>query len=159
MATLRPVEERDARDITIRLNPSIVFKQDAQIRKVVGRHDFHMVDNPDYHPPITAQAQNGKVLFFLGTPENSQSRSASREMSVKDVPAYIVEELTKRPMKVREPRPTVIEVKIATVGDVEVTTAEELQTDGDSVTIAPVAPDLTMHRAGKPRVQAEALVS
>lgn len=147
MATLRPLEERDAKGSTHRVNTSITFRQDQQIRKVVGRHDFQMIDNPDYHPPITAQVQGDKVLFFLGTPDTTASRNGAKEIVVKDVPKYIIDQLNRTPIKVREQRPTVYEVKIATIGDVETTQLEEVANDGESVTITPVAPDLTLKPA------------
>jgi hypothetical protein len=143
MATLRPVEERDSKGNTTRMNPAITWKQDPQVRLISGRHDFRFVDNPDYHPVITAQVQGSKVVFFHGTPDTSQTRAAAREIPAKDVPAYILDELDKHPMKVREARPTVYEVRVATVGDVEVTETVELVSDGQAVTVEPVAPDLT----------------
>lgn len=154
MATLRPVEERSAKGETTRVNPSVTFKQDQQIRKVVGRHDFHMIDNPDYHVPITAQVQEQKIVFFDGVPDTSATRTAAREIPVSEVPEYIIKEM-KRGIKIRESRPTVYEVRIATVGDVEVTQVEEVPNDGVSVDVAPVAPDLSeqaLKRSGRPKV-------
>jgi hypothetical protein len=152
MATLRAVEDRDSKGNTIRFNPSITWKQDRQIRTIIGRHDWRLDDNPNYHGPITAQAQNGKIVFFAGTPDNAQSRTLAKEIDVKDVPKYIVDELTARPMKVRESRPTVYEVRIAKVGDIEVTQVDEMESDNGAVTVTPKAPDLQL-RSGKPRAQ------
>lgn len=154
MATLRPVEERDSKGNTIRINVSSTFTQNPEIRKIVGRHDWQLIDNPDYHPPITAQVQNGRLYFFEGTPYTSASRALAKELPLDQVPAYIVENFKKHPMKVREQRPTVYEVKIATMGDVETTTVEEIANDGQSVTVQPVAPDLTV----KPSKRAQANV-
>lgn len=156
---LRPVEERDAKGNTTRINPAITFKQDRQIRVVVGRHDWRLEDNPNYHQPITAQVQDGKILFFEGTPDNSQTRSASKHLKLAstetrnengmamlgEVPAYIVAAIRKHPIRVREPRPTVYEVKLATIGDVEVTETTDITGGGASVTIDPVAPDVNAH--------------
>ena len=146
MAVIRPLEERDSKGNTIRVNPSIVYRQDQSIRKIVGRNDFQMLDNPDYHLPITAQVQEGTILFFRGTPETTPSRAAAKEISQAEVPAYIIAELRKHPIRIREARPTVYEVKIATIGDVEVTQTTEVPNDGMSVTIEPIAPDLTPRR-------------
>jgi len=142
MGALRQVEERDSKGNTTRMNPTIVWRQDMQIRKVVGRHDFAMLDNPDYHEPITVQVQEGKAKFFSGLPDTTNTRAMAKELKISEVPEYIVNELKKHPIKVREARPTVYEIKIATVGDVEVTELAEIPNDGQSVTITPVAPIL-----------------
>jgi hypothetical protein len=154
MATLRPVEERDSKDRTLRLNPSITFKQDRQIRVITGRNDWRLDPNPDFHEPITAQVQDGKVHFFAGIPDNAKSRAAARELKRSDVPEYIVKALTQSPIRVKEHRPAVYEVKIALVGDVETTEVEELASadTAESVTVAPVVPDLSgKGRGGRPR--------
>lgn len=143
MAALRPVEERDKKGNTTRVNPSVTFKQDRDIRVVVGRHDFRLEPNPDFHPPITAQVQDGRILFFTGTPDTRDSRAAAKEMSLDHVPAYIVQDLKRNPLKVREVKPTVYEVRLATVGDVPVAQVSELSAEGDSVTVTPVDPDLS----------------
>jgi hypothetical protein len=142
VAVLRPVEERDSKGNTTRINASITFKQDQQIRRIRGRHDYDYIDNPDYHPPITAQVQNGKILFFLGVPDSTPTRAAAKELKIADVPEYIVRELKNRPMKVREARPTVYEVKLATMAGIEVTEINELANDGMAVVIEPIAPNL-----------------
>ena len=145
MAKLRPVEERDARGNTIRVNPAITYKQDRQIRIIVGRHDWRLEDNPEYHPPITAQAQNGKIVFFNGVPDTTKTRDAAKEMKINDVPQYILDGLHAHPIKIREPRPTVYEVRLATIGDVEVAQAQEVDTNGvEALEIVPVAPALDM---------------
>lgn len=150
MATLREVEERDSKGNTIRVNPSVTFKADQNERIISGRHDFRLVPNEMYHEPITAQVQNQKIVFFTGTPDTTNSRRAAKEIKQSEVPAYILEMLRKNPIRVREARPTVYEVKIATVGDVEVTQTEELTPDASgNVNIEPVAPKLT--RAPKPQ--------
>lgn len=142
MAALRPVEERDTKGNTIRVNPAVTYKQDPEIRKISGRNDYQMIDNPDYHPPITAQVQDGKILFFQGVPDNSATRRAAKEMKIDEVPEYIIDGIKRVPIKVREPRPTVYEVKLATIGDgsFEVT---ELDNDGQSVVVTPKEPELT----------------
>jgi hypothetical protein len=161
MAQLRPVEERDAKGNTTKINPAITFKQDRQVRVIIGRHDWRLDDNPHYHAPVTAQVQDGKILFFEGVPDNSQTRSAARALKYDaterktesglvlcgDVPKYIVEAIRKHPIRVREPRPTVYEVKLATVGDVETTRTEELANAGgaDSVTVSAIEPDVNPH--------------
>ena len=142
MAALRPVEERDAKGNTIRVNPAITFKQDRNIRVIVGRHDWRLDDNPNYHPPITAQVQNGEIKFFEGVPDTKQTRDAAKEIPATKVPAYIIEGIQKQPMRVREARPTVYEVRLVTVGDVESTTLTEVPNDGMSATITPIAPDV-----------------
>jgi hypothetical protein len=170
MAALRPVEERDAKGNTIRINPAITYKQDRQIRVVIGRHDWRLDDNPEYHPPITAQVQDGKIRFFGGVPDSSVTRSAAKELTIKfeddgktvaadsPVPAYIVAALRARPIRVREPRPTVYEVKLAVIGDVEVAEATEIASDGTSVTVTAVDPDVNRHlrrtAAGNPAAPA-----
>lgn len=172
MAQLRPCEERDAKGNTTRINPAITFKQDRQIRVVIGRHDWRLDDNPNYHQPITAQVQDGKILFFEGVPDNSQTRGASRQLKLAtvvtandagmamlgEVPKYIVDSIKRRPIRVREPRPTVYEVKLAMVGDVEVTQTDEIASGAtsDAVTIEPVAPDVNAHtRKGRKAQVAE----
>lgn len=143
MAQLRPVEERDARGNTIRVNPAITYKQDRQIRVIVGRHDWRLDDNLAYHPPITAQVQNGKILFFNGVPDTTKTREAAKEMKIDDVPQYILDGLRSHPIKIREPRPTVYEVRLATIGEVDVIQATEVETNGaQSLDIMPVAPAL-----------------
>lgn len=156
MAQLRPVEERDAKGNTSRINPAITFKQDREKRIIIGRHDWRLEPNADYHPPITAQVQDGKIRFFDGVPDNSQTRGASKELKYSEertvneaglvflgeVPEYIIKAIRKHPIRVREPRPTVYEVKLATIGDVEVAQTKEIETSGDSVTISAVEPDL-----------------
>ena len=143
MAVLRPVEERDARGGTTRVNPTIVFKQDQMVRIISGSNSWRMEENPLYHPPITAQVQNGKICFFDGIPDTSLSRAGAKDMKQSNVPEYILETLKKNPIKFREVKPTVFEVKLATVGDVEVTELTEVpSTDGHSVTITAVEPDL-----------------
>src|SRR6266850_7170837 len=144
MGALRQVEERDSKGNTTRMNPTIVWRQDAQIRKVVGRHDFAMLDNPDYHEPITVQVQEGKAKFFRGLPDTTNTRAMAKEIKVAEVPEYIVDELKKHPIKVREARPTVYEIKIATIGDVEVTEQVEIPNDGREVVITPVEPNLKL---------------
>jgi len=145
MAALRPVEERDAKGNIIRVNPSIVFKQDQQIRKVRGRHDWDLIDNPSYHPPITAQVQNGKIVFFLGTPESTNSRAFAKEISqaeVVKIAPYIIENIKRTPIKVRESKPMVYEVHIANLGGEEVPVAQEVFTDGAAaITITPTVPE------------------
>lgn len=159
MAQLRPVEERDAKGNTMRVNPAITWKQDREKRIIIGRHDWRLDPNPNYHPPITAQVQDGKIRFFDGVPDNSQTRGASRELKyteertvneaglvfLGEVPEYIVKAIRRNPIRVREPRPTVYEVKLATIGDVEVTTTEEIGGGQDAVTVEPVAPDVNPH--------------
>lgn len=147
MPALRQVEERDARGVTIRLNPSITFKSDRQIRRIRGRNDWDLIDNPQYHPPITAQVQGREIVFFIGTPDSTQTRALAKHISKEDVSKmapYIIEELTRSPIRVREQRPAVYEVRVTTIGDVEATTTHELPTaDGaTSVTVSPVAPNL-----------------
>lgn len=173
MAQLRPVEERDAKGNTTKINPAITFKQDRQKRIIVGRHDWRLEDNPDYHPTITAQAQDGKIRFFEGVPDNSQTRGASKELKytneewatetgmkmLGEVPAYIIAAIRKTPIRVREPRPTVYEVRLATIGDVEITKTEEIEASGDSITISAVAPDVNPHlrnQGAKPSTPLEA---
>lgn len=151
MAKLRPVEERDARGATTRTNPAITFTQDRQIRKVVGRNDFQMLDNPDYHEPITVQVQDGKIVFFRGAPNSTQSRAQAKEMKQEDVPAYIIKGLREHPVKMREQKPAVYEVRIATVGDVETAVVSELVTDGESVTVTPTEPDINPVRRSRTR--------
>lgn len=145
MAALRPVEERDAKGNVIRVNPSIQFRQDQQIRKVRGRHDWDLLDNPHYHPPITAQVQNGKIVFFLGTPESTQSRAFAKEISQADVEKmapYIIANLRQNPMKVRDYKPMFYEVKLASLNGEEVPVAEEVLTGGAaSVVVTPTAPE------------------
>ena len=145
MGALRPVEERDAKGNVIRVNPSIVFKQDQQIRKVRGRHDWDLLDNPNYHPPITAQVQNGKIVFFNGTPESSQSRAFAKEISQADVAKvapYIIENLRTNPMKVREHKPMVYEVRLVNVGGEEVPVPQEIETGGAAaITVTPTVPE------------------
>jgi hypothetical protein len=143
MPALRPVEERDKKGNTLRVNPSVTFKQDQNIRHVRGRHDYSFEPNPDFHPPITAQVQDGKLRFFSGVPDSAATRAHAKELKLADVPAYIVEGLRRNPLKVREARPMVYEVKIVQIGDQEVTTVEaiESQDGGMSVTIEPIAPD------------------
>lgn len=154
MAILLPVEERDDRGATIRVNPSITWIQDRTIRKVIGRHDFQTLDNPDYHPPITVQVQNGVLKFFNGTPNSKQTRALAKEMQQADVPQYIITQLAKHPVIVRERRPMVYEVKLATIGDVETTVTAEIPLgDGETaVTVSPVAPDIAPknNRGGRP---------
>ena len=159
MAQLRPVEERDAKGNTQRINPAITFKQDREKRVIIGRHDWRLDPNPNYHPPITAQVQDGKIKFFDGVPDNSQTRNASKELKYSEerseneaglvflgeVPEYIIKAIRKNPIRVREPRPTVYEVKLATIGDVEVAQAKEIGNGVDAVTIEPVAPDVNPH--------------
>lgn len=147
MPALRQVEERDARGVTIRLNPSITFRSDRQIRRIRGRNDWDLVDNPQYHPPITAQVQGREIVFFLGTPDSTQTRALAKHITKDDVAKmapYIIEELTRSPIRVREQRPAVYEVRVTTIGDVEATEAREVPTpDGaTSVTVTPVAPNL-----------------
>lgn len=147
MPALRQVEERDARGVTIRLNPSITFKSDRQIRRIRGRNDWDLIDNPQYHPPITAQVQGREIVFFIGTPDSTQTRALAKHITKEDVAKmapYIIEELTRSPIRVREQRPAVYEVRVTTIGDVEATTTTELPTaDGaTSVTVSPVAPNL-----------------
>jgi hypothetical protein len=147
MAGLRQVEERDGKGNIIRLNPSIVFRQDQQIRKVRGRHDWDLLDNPHYHPPITAQVQGKEIVFFLGTPESAQSRAHAKFISHADVEKmapYIMENLRKNPVKVREQRPMVYEVRVTNVGGEDVPVAEEVDTHGAAaIDVTPVAPELT----------------
>ena len=151
MAALRPVEERDAKGNTIRVNASVTFKQDRDIRRIKGRHDFDLLPNPDYHRPITAQVQNGKILFFDGTPDSTETRRAAKELTVaqvREVAPYIIKELQARPMKVREPRPTVYEVRLAVIDGVEVPQAEDITDagDGNSVIVTPKEPALTAEK-------------
>jgi hypothetical protein len=147
MAGLRQVEERDGKGNLIRLNPSIVFRQDQQIRKVRGRHDWDLLDNPHYHPPITAQVQNGAIAFFNGTPESAQSRAHAKPLTqaeVAKIAPYIIKNLQDNPMKVREQRPMVYEVRIANVGGEDVPQAVEVDTHGAAaIDVTPVVPELT----------------
>lgn len=144
MAVLLPVEERDSKGQTTRINPSRIFIQDKEIRKIVGRHDWALVPNDDYHEVITAQVQNGKIKFFLGTPHTTLSRKAAKELPAENVPPYILKEIERTPFRVMEQKPAVYEVKIATVGDVETTQVSELPrtADGTAVVIEPIAPDV-----------------
>ena len=174
MSQIRPVEERDAKGNTTRLNPAITFKQDRDIRKIIGRHDWRLDPNPDYHQPITAQVQDGKIRFFDGVPDSSQTRSASRELTLDEqhttkndaglvfcgeVPKYIVDAIRRHPIRVREPRPTVYEVRLATIGDVEVTETKELSANGaDSITVSAVEPDVNPHLR-RPQTQPPASVT
>jgi hypothetical protein len=143
MAALRPVEERDAKGNIVRLNPSILFKQDQQIRKVRGRHDWDLLDNPHYHQPITAQVQNGN--FFSGTPESTQSRTFAKEIpvaKVAEIAPYIIDNLKKNPIRVREARPMVYEVRVANLDGQEVPVAEEVDTHGAAaITVTPTVPE------------------
>lgn len=146
MAALRPVEERDGKGNLIRLNPSIVFKSDPQIRKVRGRHDYSLEDNPNYHPPITAQVQGTEIKFFLGEPNSTQARAVAKEIPasrVRELAPYIIEELKKNPIRVREARPTVYEVKMANIDGEEQPVAEEhqLAPGTTELTVQPVAPE------------------
>src|SRR5262245_23971340 len=145
MAVLRPVEERDAKGNVIRVNPSILYKQDQQIRKIRGRNDWDLLDNPHYHPPITAQVQNGKIVFFLGSPESTQSRAFAKESSqaeVERVAPYIIKNLRENPMKVRDYKPMFYEVKLAQLNGEEVPVAEEVLTGGaTAVTVTPTTPE------------------
>src|SRR5438128_6819417 len=170
MSQLRPVEERDAKGNTTKINPAITFKQDRDIRRIIGRHDWRLDPNPDYHPPITAQVQDGKIRFFDGVPDSSQTRGASRELKLDEqhpttntaglvycgeVPKYIVDTIRRQPIRVREPRPTVYEVRLATIGDVEVTETKELSSKGaDSITVSAIEPNVNPQRQ---RPQAQAL--
>ena len=146
MAALRPVEERNARGHTLRVNPSITFKQDHEIRRIKGRHDWDLLPNPAYHPPITAQVQNGKIVFFLGTPDNSRTIALAKEISQADVAEmapYIIDELTRNPIRVREQHPAVYEVRVTTIGDTMGTETVEIPTNGaPTLTVEPVAPNL-----------------
>jgi hypothetical protein len=148
MATLRPIEERDGKGNTIRVNPTLRYIADRQIRKVIGRHDWQMIDNPDFHPPITVQVQNGKYHFFIGLPDSSATRASAREISrqeVEKLAPFIIPELLLHPMKVREARPAVYEVKLAKMDDSGVEAAIEVSELGagqSSVTISAVEPDL-----------------
>jgi hypothetical protein len=166
MAQLRVTEERDARGNTTKLNPAITFKQDRQIRVIVGRHDWRLDDNPNYHQPITAQVQDGKIRFFEGVPDSSQTRGASRELKyatvetknengmlmLGEVPKYIIDSIKKQPIRVREPRPTVYEVRLATIGDVEVAQTTEIASNGlDSVTVNAIEPDVNPHLRNQPQ--------
>lgn len=154
MATLRAIEERDSKGGTIRHNPSITYRQNREIRTIVGRNDWRLDENPKYHQTITAQAQSGKIHFFYGSPDTTQSRNMAKEISVDEVTKvapYIIDELRAHPMKIRESRPRVYELKLATVGDVEVTSVEELDADNGAITVTPVAPDINPQRSGKPR--------
>jgi hypothetical protein len=145
--SLRPVEERDSKGNVVRNNPSIVFVQDQQIRKIRGRNDWDLIDNPNYHPPITAQVQNGKILFFLGRPESTQSRAHAKQIdqaAVEKMAPYIIKNLQQNPIKVREQRPTVFEVKLANVDGEEQPVTTEVDTHGaPSISITPTAPELT----------------
>jgi hypothetical protein len=161
MATLRPNEERDSKGNTIRMSPSITYTQDRQIRKIRGRSDYDFIDNDRYHEPITAQVQNGKIVFFYGTPHNSESRRAAKEITmaeVERVAPYIIADLRRNPMKVREPRPVVYEVKLAVLGDEagEGVVTSEIPNDGRSVTITAIEPDLRVKRGGAPAQDDEA---
>lgn len=143
MAALRPVEERDAKGNTLRVNASVTFKSDPNIRRIVGRNDWALDPNPNYHPAITAQVQNGEIKFFEGVPDTAQTRNAAKELPVAKVPQYIIDAIKAKPIAVREARPTVYEVRLVTVGDVEATTLSEMQSaDGQSVVVTPVAPDI-----------------
>lgn len=155
MAALRPVEERDAKGNTIRVNASVTFKSDPNIRRIVGRNDWALDPNPDYHPPITAQVQNGEIKFFDGVPDTTQTRNAAKELPINKVPQYIIDQLKSKPIAVREARPTVYEVRLVTVGDVEATTLSEMQsTDGQSVTVTPIAPNVGPKPAQAPAAEA-----
>jgi hypothetical protein len=157
MAALRAVEERDGKGNVIRVNPTIVFKQDQQIRKVRGRHDWDLLDNPHYHPPISAQVQNGKIVFFSGTPESVQSRTFAKEISqakVQEIAPYIIENLKRNPVRVREARPMVYEVRVANLDGQEVPVAEEVDTGGAAaITVSPVAPERWQGERGGSAVQ------
>lgn len=146
MAALRPVEERDSRGQTIRLNPSITFVSDRDVRVISGRNDWRLAPNPQYHEPITAQVQNGEIKFFLGTPANSRTIALAKEISqakVAEIAPYVIAELKKNPIRVREQRPAVYEVRVTTIGDVEATETREIATGGAStLTVEPVAPNL-----------------
>ena len=151
MPALRQVEERDARGTTTRLNPTITFRSDRQIRRIRGRNDWDLVDNPQYHPPISAQAQGREIVFFLGTPDSTQTRALAKHLTKEEVAAmapYIIEELTRSPIRVREQRPAVYEVRVTTIGDIEATEAREVKTEdgATSVTVTPVAPNLDPSR-------------
>lgn len=151
MASLRPNEERSAKGETTRINPSVTFKQDRNIRTIIGRNDWRLDPNPDYHEPITVQVQNGKLVFFAGTPDTTESRRAAREIPQTEVPAYIIAELKKKAITVREHRPAVYEVKLTQVDGIEGTEVTELENDGQAVTLTPVEPELLApaERAGK----------
>ena len=146
MASLRPLEERDSRGQTIRFSPSITFKSDPEIRRIRGRNDWENIPNPQYHQPITAQVQNGKIVFFQGTPDNSRTIALAKELSQADVERiapYIIAELKKNPIRVREQRPAVYEVRVTTIGDVEATETREIETGGaPSLVVEPVVPNL-----------------
>lgn len=144
---LRQVEERDGKGNVVRVNPSITFTQNQEIRKVRGRHDWDLLENPAFHQPITAQVQNNTILFFYGTPESTQSRAHAKPISraeVEKVAPYIIKNLQKNPMKVREARPMVYEVRLCNVDGDEVPVTEEHETGGAAeITVEPTAPKLT----------------
>lgn len=147
MPNLRPVEERDSKGNTVRYNPSIVFRSDQQIRKIRGRNDWDLLDNPNYHPPITAQVQNGQILFFLGTPESTQSRAHAKQIdkaAVEKMAPGIIKNLQQNPIRVREQRPMVYEVKLTNVDGEEQPVATEVDTHGaTSIAVTPTTPELT----------------
>jgi len=152
VATLRPCEERDARGNLIRLNPSITFKSDREIRKVKGRHDWDLIPNPMYHEPITVQVQGRALLFFKGVPDNAQTRAHAKEISAQDVNTiapYIIEEIRRNPVKVRETRPTVYEVRVASVlgASEEPQIVEHTMQPGQTeLTVEPVAVELDINK-------------
>lgn len=155
MAALRQVEERDGKGNITRINPSILFKADQEIRKVRGRNDWDNIPNPMYHPPITAQVQNNEIKFFLGTAESTQSRTFAKEISraeVERIAPYIIENLKRNPIRVREARPTVYEVRIANLEGHDVPVAEEIDTNGAaSITVTPTVPERYQgERSGAP---------
>jgi len=155
MAVLRSSEERDAKGNPFRFNPSLTFIQDATIRKIRGRNDYDIIDNPLAHQPITAQVQEGKLYFFRGRCETVNDRRAAVPLTLDEVPGYIVAMLKKNPLRYRESRPIVQEVKIVTLEDgSEATQVTELEVKGGSVTVSAVAPDLTI-RGSKALVASE----
>lgn len=158
-ATLRPIEERDSKGNTIRLNPTITFKQDRQIRKVKGRHDWDLIDNPDYHEPISVQVQNGALVFFRGTPETSQSRQHAKQISqteVEKIAPYVIENLKRNPVRVREQRPMVYEVKVASVDETDVVGAVEqvLAPGTTEVTVEPAHLELDPNKVRQAQASA-----
>jgi hypothetical protein len=146
MATLRPVEERDSKGNVIRVNPSITFVQDREIRKPRGRNDFDLKDNPDYHQPITAQVQGNTIYFFYGTPHTTQARAVAKEVSqaeVKRVAPYIIANIDRNPIRVREAKPMVYEVKLASMcGEEQPAVVEHvLQPGTTELTVEPTVPE------------------
>jgi hypothetical protein len=158
MATLRPIEERDAKDNTTRINTSVVFTQGKELHIPVSNHAYNTPPNPDYHPPITVQDQDGKLVFFEGLPWTSAQRRMAKEISLAEVPAYIVEQLQRNPLKVRVARPSYHEVRLAVIGDQEVVQVEEHEVapGTEAIDLVPAPAGAPLKGAPLPTLQAEA---